>query len=119
MDAPVSGCVGYDFVCVEFFKLCADVLEAAASSDQIIKHDISAVSGALGAVRKVRFVVDGYPSVSSGYGIVIDDITIAGITCDKPPVLDMNNDCVVNLEDFAAIASIWLECTLYPASACP
>ena len=96
-----------------------DVLEAAASSDQIIKYDISAVSGALGAVRKVRFVVDGYSLISSDYGIVIDDITIAGVTCDAPPVFDMNSDCVVNLEDFAAMASIWLKCTLYPASACP
>ena len=38
--------------------------------------------------------------------------------CLEPIAYDLNDDCVVNLEDFALIAQEWLDCNLIPASAC-
>ena len=34
------------------------------------------------------------------------------------PTYDLNNDCRVNLEDFALVASQWLECQRVPTEAC-
>jgi hypothetical protein len=39
--------------------------------------------------------------------------------CDPPLIGDNNNDCVVNLEDVAALASSWLQCNWVPQEACP
>jgi hypothetical protein len=38
--------------------------------------------------------------------------------CSTPPTGDMNNDCKVNLADFAVFAENWLKCTVEPAEAC-
>lgn len=42
----------------------------------------------------------------------------AGPYCRWKPTYDINNDCEVTLADFALIAAEWLECGIYPASAC-
>ncbi len=38
--------------------------------------------------------------------------------CVENPEFDLDGDCVVELGDFAIFASEWMECNLYPASAC-
>ncbi len=38
--------------------------------------------------------------------------------CVELPENDFNNDCVVNLEDFAELTAVWLNCNLAPQSAC-
>lgn len=42
----------------------------------------------------------------------------AGPYCRWKPTYDISNDCKVTLSDFALIASQWLNCGIYPASAC-
>ncbi len=34
-------------------------------------------------------------------------------------ILDFNRDCVVDISDLSDVVDEWLECTLYPAEACP
>ena len=38
---------------------------------------------------------------------------------DFPHGLDYDNNCLIDLIDFAAMASDWLDCARYPVSACP
>jgi hypothetical protein len=38
--------------------------------------------------------------------------------CTKPIVGDLNNDCKVDFQDFAILASSWLQCNLDPPEAC-
>jgi len=38
--------------------------------------------------------------------------------CMTKPAADNNNDCKVTLDDFAILAGQWLDCGLYPQSAC-
>ncbi len=38
--------------------------------------------------------------------------------CSTPIEGDVNKDCIVNLEDFAAMAANWLQCNLVPQRAC-
>ena len=38
---------------------------------------------------------------------------------DKSREFDSNGDCIINIIDFAAFAATWLECGLFPKSACP
>lgn len=40
-------------------------------------------------------------------------------TCQTPLAGDTNGDCVVDLADFAVLASEWLQCNLTPVEACP
>lgn len=44
--------------------------------------------------------------------------TTGAAACDNPPLYDLNNDCKVNIGDFALLSSEWLDCGLIPASAC-
>ena len=39
--------------------------------------------------------------------------------CSTPVVGDINKDCIVNLEDYALMASEWMGCHLVPQKACP
>ena len=60
------------------------------------------------------------------YNYAIDPVEIAllytdvegGNVCYEFPEFDLNEDCYVNLSDFAMMASQWLECNLVPASNC-
>jgi hypothetical protein len=38
--------------------------------------------------------------------------------CSAPIVGDLNDDCKVDLSDFALMAANWLQCNLVPSSAC-
>lgn len=42
-----------------------------------------------------------------------------GPLCSPPPASDANNDCIVDILDFAVLASEWLSCNLQPADTCP
>ena len=69
-------------------------------------------------------------SINDGvYGVeipIVKEVTIdaANATCDKViadghgMVADVNNDCYVNIEDFAAIAAAWLECNMPGVDGC-
>jgi hypothetical protein len=50
----------------------------------------------------------------------VADLYVAdsGPYCRWKPTYDINDDCEVTLADFALIAAEWLECGIYPASAC-
>ncbi|MBI9016801.1 MAG: immunoglobulin domain-containing protein [Phycisphaerae bacterium] len=41
-----------------------------------------------------------------------------GWVCTEFPANDFNKDCVVDVQDLAMMAGVWLECGLIPASAC-
>ncbi len=46
--------------------------------------------------------------------------SVTGIpVCVQNPPHDLNNDCVIDLQDFALFAADWLECNLVPESLCP
>ena len=52
-------------------------------------------------------------NLSSGLGIGdVWDYTTDAPVCDPPMAGDTNDDCVVDLNDFADLASDWLRCTL-------
>jgi hypothetical protein len=39
--------------------------------------------------------------------------------CANPPEYDLTDDCLVDLDDLAAIVAAWQNCGLFPASYCP
>jgi len=54
------------------------------------------------------------------YAMIADDAatlyyeTSKEPVCLYPPATDLNNDCITDLQDFAMVAEIWLECGLVP-----
>ena len=63
------------------------------------------------------FRLYNYPLPAAKVAKIYLDV-MGGSICLEPIAYDLNDDCVVNLEDFALIAQEWLECNLIPASAC-
>ncbi|HOK95940.1 MAG TPA: immunoglobulin domain-containing protein [Anaerohalosphaeraceae bacterium] len=58
------------------------------------------------------------------YGLTADEIAqmyydIVGTFCLSKPVYDYDNNCIEDLGDLAIMAATWLDCGLYPATACP
>ena len=62
------------------------------------------------------------------YNYALDEFDIAklttdvtgGVVCTQPVgQLDMNDDCIVNMLDFAILASHMYECNLRPIESCP
>lgn len=58
------------------------------------------------------------------YAATADDIaqeyfTAVGNFCRYRPALDYDNNCIVDMGDFASIAAQWMQCGIYPASVCP
>ena len=49
--------------------------------------------------------------------LYVDAIPTASI-CPEYKAGDINRDCKVNLEDFAELARIWMECGRIPATEC-
>ncbi len=70
-------------------------------------------AGSMDDIRIYNYPLSGLEV--AGLYLLAPDISVA---CLEIPAYDFNEDCVVNLEDFAVIASVWLECGRYPASAC-
>ena len=50
------------------------------------------------------------------YAVVLDGPVVA--RCESRTAGDVNGDCKIDFEDFAIMASSWLECYLEPAEAC-
>ncbi len=50
------------------------------------------------------------------YAVVLDGPEVA--QCTSRIAGDVNGDCKIDFEDFAIMASNWLECYLEPAEAC-
>jgi hypothetical protein len=61
------------------------------------------------------------------FNYAFDDVGVAVLyeelsgesVCIYPPDADLTGDCLVNIEDLAALADGWLECTLILSSSCP
>ena len=53
---------------------------------------------------------------SEVYAVILDGPEVAW--CTSGMAGDVNGDCIIDFEDFAAMASQWLECYLEPAQAC-
>ena len=76
----------------------------------------------IGAIQTNANFLDGMIDEVKLYNYVVDPIDIAveytGIAdvsvCFDRPALDYNNDCVVNIEDFAVFAGHWLDCAIVP-----
>ena len=51
--------------------------------------------------------------------VLYTDVMTDAEICLEQPENDLSGDCRVGLEDFAILATNWLECNLVPASACP
>ncbi len=45
-------------------------------------------------------------------------VAIEGPVCVEAPMYDLNDDCKVDLSDILELAATWLDCNLYPQSAC-
>ncbi len=58
------------------------------------------------------------------YGLTADGVAdlysdVVGDYCREVPVYDMvNDDCKVNIDDFAYLADLWLDCGFYPDASC-
>jgi len=50
------------------------------------------------------------------YAVILDGPEIA--LCTTGMAGDVNGDCKIDFEDYAIMASQWLECYLEPAQAC-
>ncbi len=68
------------------------------------------------AMSDVRFY--NYPLNPTEVGQMWYDVTGEPV-CSYPPAYDINNDCVVDLQDFAILANSWLNCGIVPVSYCP
>jgi hypothetical protein len=66
---------------------------------------------------RIDEVIEGSPDTIST-GLVWSFTTIVP-QCPTPPIGDVNNDCLVTLEDLAELAADWYTCALVPQEACP
>ena len=97
-----------------------------------IAQSIAAVTGSIDAGNAVSIGVDGrgnYPFKGAVdevqiFNYVLQPIEVARIytglvagvnVCLEPVPFDLNDDCRVNLGDFAILAGAWLDCNLVPA----
>jgi hypothetical protein len=62
--------------------------------------------------------VNGLYDTSATGTLWIDDISVSVIKCTAGIQGDVNNDCKVDLTDFALMAANWLNCTRDPQSTC-
>lgn len=67
-----------------------------------------------GLIDEIR--IYNYPLDADTLATIYSDV--AGPYCRFKPVLDYSGNCVVDLEDFTVYASSWLECGLWPVTAC-
>ncbi len=97
-------------------------------SDTVGVHEVPDLSNfAIGCTRPgIEFFPGDIDEVRI-YNYALTDIQIAAeYTTDKPGASvclgdvenDLDGDCRVNLADFAIMAGSWLDCNLYPESAC-
>jgi hypothetical protein len=80
------------------------------------------ISGTFINAESKYFFEDGSFDViynTDSYDSVILTHYSAEPACPKYPLADVNKDCVVDLTDFAIMASEWLNCNLVPESYCP
>ena len=71
---------------------------------------------ATGPYMFVAFNLGGRAGAGEGF-VWIDNLQVIGDCRDEMPA-DLNNDCIVDLNDFALMATDWLKCNLEPSSAC-
>ncbi|AQT68098.1 hypothetical protein STSP2_01253 [Anaerohalosphaera lusitana] len=63
------------------------------------------------------FRVYNYALTNVDMALVYTDV-MGGEICAQSPAYDLNDDCRVNLHDFAILTAQWLECGRVPAEAC-
>ena len=78
------------------------------------KDNFVFVDTLLDDVRVYNYALDGYAVAALWTGFNPGE-TI----CVKEEAMDLNNDCMVNLQDFAMFAQEWLLCNRNPQSTCP
>jgi hypothetical protein len=67
----------------------------------------------MGAITSMTISVgDGTPGGSGT--IYIDNVNLYPVSCINAPEFDLNDDCMVNFEDFALLASEWLANGMFP-----
>ena len=70
-------------------------------------------NGSIDDVKVYSYVLDKYQVAD----LYID--VQGGWVCTDPPSYDKNGDCIVGIDDFAAIAAKWMDCNIYPPEECP
>lgn len=79
--------------------------------------DVSGID--LSAVRKISASVIGKDDPAGGYFYMgYFKLANQGICVGNAGVADLDNNCVVDLRDLAILATGWLDCTLFPSTAC-
>jgi hypothetical protein len=68
---------------------------------------------AMSDVRLYNYAIE-----PAGVGQLWYDVTGEPV-CTTAPQYDLNNDCQVDLQDFAILANGWLKCGIVPATYCP
>ncbi len=81
--------------------------------------NLSGLTGNVNHVGRIQFA-QVYPNYGSGV-VLYDDITVYNknsVSCQGSLSGDLNQDCVVDLNDILVIAEHWLECTMLPQETC-
>jgi hypothetical protein len=93
------------------FKTDAPVLIGASSKAADTGFFYSLFNGELDDIQIFSYPLTWNQIIDLYHPVTGQNICISG------PTRDMNGDCLVNLTDFAMMASDWLQCGLYPL--CP
>ncbi len=96
----------------------SDVVERRPSAYQGEFENAVFDPGTLDWDTRYFWVVDEFDGQNLYAGDLWSFTTISPV-CDPPLLMDANGDCVVDIADFAILASEWLDCNLIPAEACP
>ncbi len=70
--------------------------------------------GIIDDVRLYNYVIDEYERAR-----LYVDANPGTVICVSPVAMDLNNDCRINLEDFALFAEQWMVCNRNPMASCP
>ncbi len=70
------------------------------------------MTGAIDDYRLYNYILNGQEIAK-----LYTDVR-GGSVCVEHPQYDFNGDCVVDVNDLAAMAAEWLQCGLFPSSAC-
>ncbi|MBI9016140.1 MAG: hypothetical protein JEZ07_02650 [Phycisphaerae bacterium] len=92
--------------------LGANINEGYDSQNPESQLVISMFNGKIDDLKIYDIALDAYDVAQLYYDVTGES------QCLDQPATDLNNDCVVNLEDYAIIASNWMLCNRVPATAC-
>jgi hypothetical protein len=73
-------------------------------------------NGFWGNINEFRIYDQALPAFEIAAAYALGPDTLIANPCVNQPSSDINNDCVIDLDDFALIAAEWLDCGL---TTCP